>query len=61
MSQRWSYQVVEIKHGFIIGRVKADAIQSELNKQGALGWELVQVMHSEHGLHPAQLIFKRPQ
>jgi hypothetical protein len=61
MSQRWSYQLIEIRPGFTVGRVKADTIQAELNKQGALGWELVQVIHSGHGLHPAQLIFKREQ
>jgi hypothetical protein len=63
MSQRWSYQVIEIKPGFInwTGRIAADTIQTELNKQGTLGWELVQVIHSGHGLHPAQLIFKRVQ
>lgn len=58
MSKRWNYQVVEIKPSFV-GRVNADAIQAELNKQGASGWELVQVMHNGHGLHPAKLIFKR--
>ena len=58
MSKRWNYQVVEIKPSFI-GRVNAEAIQAELNKQGAAGWELVQVVHSGHGLHPAKLVFKR--
>lgn len=58
MSKRWSYQVVEIKPSFT-GRVTADTIQAELNKQGASGWELVQVVHSGHGLHPAKLIFKK--
>jgi hypothetical protein len=62
MSQRWNYHVVEIKPGFINWTGKTGAqIQAELNKQGALGWELVQVIHSSHALHPTQLIFKRPQ
>lgn len=61
MSQRWSYQVIEIKPGFTTGRITAEKIQTELNKQGALGWELVQVSHNGHGLHPAKLIFKREQ
>ena len=58
MSKRWNYQVVEIKPSFS-GRVNAEVIQAELNKQGASGWELVQVMHNGHGLHPAKLVFKR--
>lgn len=60
MSKRWSYQVVEIKPGFT-GRVNAEKIQAELNKHGASGWELVQVVHSGHGLHPAKLIFRKEQ
>lgn len=59
MSQRWTYQVIEIKPSFTTGRINAELIQTELNKQGALGWELVQVLHTGHGLHPAKLIFKR--
>lgn len=58
MSKRWIYQVVELKPSFT-GRVNADAIQSELTKHGSAGWELVQVVHSGHGLHPANLIFKK--
>ena len=58
MSKRWTYQVVEIKPSFT-GRVNAEAINAELNRQGGLGWELVQVLHNGHGLHPAKLVFKR--
>lgn len=58
MSKRWTYQVVEIKPSFS-GRVNAEAIQAELARQGASGWELVQVLHSGHGLQPAKLIFKK--
>ena len=58
MSKRWTYQVVEIKPSFS-GRVNAEAIQTELTRQGASGWELVQVLHSGHGLQPAKLIFKK--
>ena len=58
MSTRWTYQVIEIKPGFL-GRVDANAIQSELNRHGAAGWELVQVVHTGHGLHPAKLFFKK--
>ena len=58
MSKRWAYQVIEIKPSFL-GRVDTDAIQSELNRHGAAGWELVQVVHTGNGLHPAKLIFKK--
>jgi hypothetical protein len=58
MSKRWTYQVVEIKPSFS-GRVNAEAIQAELARHGASGWELVQVLHNGHGLHPAKLIFKK--
>lgn len=60
MSKRWTYQVIELKPGFM-KRIDAGAIQAELNRQGPLGWELVQVVHSGHGLHPAQLVFKKEQ
>jgi hypothetical protein len=58
MSKRWTYQVVEIKPSFM-GRVNVESINAELNRQGASGWELVQVLHNGHGLHPAKLIFKK--
>ena len=58
MSKRWTYQVVEIKPSFM-GRINAESIQTELNRQGGLGWALVQVLHKGHGLHPAKLVFKR--
>ena len=60
MSKRWTYQVIELKPGFT-KRIDAEAIQAELNRQGPLGWELVQVVHTGHGLHPAKLIFKKEQ
>lgn len=58
MNQRWTYQVIELKPTFT-GRITADTVQAELNRQGALGWELVQVVHSGHALQPARLVFKR--
>lgn len=60
MSKRWSYKVVEIKPTFT-GRITSETIQAELDKYGGQGWELVQVLHSGHGLHPAKLFFKREQ
>ena len=43
MSKRWSYQVVEVKPT-LLGGLKAEEVQAELNRQGANGWELVTVI-----------------
>ena len=53
-SDRFSYQVIEIKGG--LWGIKADAIQSELNRHGAQGWELVSANSVGTQL---RLIFKR--
>ena len=58
MNQRWTYQVIELKPSFT-GRLTAETLQAELNRQGALGWELVQIVHGGHPLQPARLVFKR--
>jgi hypothetical protein len=58
MSTRWTYQVIELKPTFL-GRLTPETMQAELNRQGALGWELVQVVHSGQPLQPARLVFKR--
>ncbi len=58
MSQRWTYQAVELKPTFT-GCLTAEALQAELNRQGAQGWELVQVVHGGHALQPARPVFKR--
>ncbi len=41
-NERWQYQVVEMKPKWL--GVPAEAVQSELNKLGQIGWELVNVM-----------------
>ncbi len=53
---RFTYQVVEIKSGLF--GVKPQAVQDELNKLGAHGWELVTVMPA--GVNQ-RLILKRAQ
>lgn len=58
---RWKYHVVTVKAnmaGLWTGRgVSDDRLQNELDQQGMLGWELVQIIH--RGTF-SQLVFKRP-
>lgn len=56
MSKRWQYHTVEIKPS-LLGGIKLDDIQQELNRQGQLGWELVNVVFAP--LNPAFLFFKK--
>lgn len=56
MSSRWSYQVVQLKAGSW-GQYKDEDIQAELNRMGAMGWELVNIVP----LSPPMMVFKRPQ
>lgn len=59
MSKRWQYQVVEVKPG-MMGGVKTERIQEELNRAGVQGWELVNIAFSSPWT-PAILVFKREQ
>ncbi|WNH51307.1 DUF4177 domain-containing protein [Stenotrophomonas oahuensis] len=58
MSKRWSYLTVEVKPSWT--GIRQEDIQNELNRHGALGWELVNV-----ALPPswgkALLVFKKEQ
>ena len=54
-SDRWSYQVVEVK-GFF-GFNKA-LVQEELTRLGLQGWELVSVVQA-HPFRPVQLYLKK--
>ena len=56
-SDRWQYQVVDFKGSAWTMKVDAEALQSELNKLGQLGWELVETRQVTGTL---QLILKRP-
>lgn len=57
MSKRWSYQTIEVKTS-MMGLLKAEDIQSELSRQGQLGWELDNIIIPAP-MCPAMLVFKK--
>ncbi|MFP7723673.1 DUF4177 domain-containing protein [Lysobacter sp. A3-1-A15] len=57
MSERWMYEVVEIKPG-LMGGFKTEVVQEALNTRGRLGWELVNLVVSP--AMPALAVFKKP-
>ncbi|MDC3956078.1 hypothetical protein [Polyangium jinanense] len=59
MSSRWRHQISELKPS-LIGNFKPEAMQEELNRQGNLGWELVQLIVPAP-IAPAMLVFKIAQ
>ena len=54
-SDRWSYQVVEVKGFFGFSR---DQVQEKLTQLGLQGWELVSVVQA-HPFRPVQLYLKK--
>lgn len=56
MSRRWSYLTVEVKPSWT--GLKSEEMQSELNRQGQLGWELVNVLQTQP-IGVAVMIFKK--
>ncbi len=59
MSNRWNHKVVEVSFS-LFGNKLSEKIQAELDKFGALGWELVAVNQSS----PADVVriyFKKEQ
>jgi len=56
-SDRWSYQVVEVKATFM-GKTRESA-QEKLTQLGLQGWELVSVVQS-HPFKPVQLYLNKP-
>ncbi|WP_166212521.1 DUF4177 domain-containing protein [Cognatiluteimonas telluris] len=56
-SERWSYQVVEVKPGFL-GSTR-DAAQERLTQLGLQGWELVSAIQSQR-FAPVQLYMRKP-
>ena len=59
MSKRWTYLTVEVKTSITwTGTIKRDKLQEELNRHGAQGWELVNVIMA-NTLVPAVLVFKK--
>ena len=55
-SNRWSYQVVEVKPSFL-GSIR-EAAQERLNQLGLQGWELVAVVQPLR-FGPVQLYLKK--
>ena len=60
MSTQWKYLVVGLKTT-LMGSFKTEALQEELDKQGRLGWELVNVVHATPTVSTPTLIFKKAQ
>jgi len=56
-SDRWSYQVVEVKPSFL-GSTR-DAAQERLQQLGLQGWELVSAIQPQR-FSPVQLYLKKP-
>jgi len=56
-SERWSYQVVQVKPGFL--GMPRQAVQDRLNDLGRQGWELVSAVQN-HWMQPVQLFLKKP-
>lgn len=55
-SERWSYQVIEVKPRFL--GVRAVDLQERLVQLGLQGWELVSVLQS-HPMRAVQLFLKK--
>lgn len=47
MSMRWQYKVVELPYQMFGGKL-AERAQSELDKRGAQGWELVSAVQAHY-------------
>ena len=58
MSRNWKYLVVEVKTG-LMGGIKLEALQEELDKHGRAGWELVNVVHATPTVSSPTLVFKK--
>jgi hypothetical protein len=59
-NERWKYLVAEIKATSVFSTtIRTDALQTELDRHGAQGWELVSVLPQSHPVG-MRLSFKRP-
>lgn len=59
MSTRWSHKVVEVSFS-LFGSKLSEKIQAELDRFGAMGWELVAVNQSS-AADAVRLYFKKEQ
>ncbi|MFN7553075.1 MAG: DUF4177 domain-containing protein [Pseudomonadota bacterium] len=60
-SDRWRYHVVEIKPNSMWKAIIPTAdLQSELDRQGSQGWELVLTVPGTTAMGGLRLVFKRP-
>lgn len=59
MSKRWSHKIVEVSFS-LFGSKLSERIQQELDKLGALGWELVAVNQTS-AADVVRLYFKKEQ
>lgn len=57
MSARWQYKVIELPYKLFGGKL-AERAQAELDKLGALGWELVSVVQA-HSADTMRLFLKK--
>lgn len=57
MSRRWKYLAVELSTSWT-GALKAQKTQEELDKYGAQGWELVNIIATSTG-HSPVMVFKK--
>jgi hypothetical protein len=58
MTKQWKYLVVKLETS-LMGGFKMETLQEELDTQGRLGWELVNVVHSMPGYSSPTLLFKK--
>lgn len=57
MSARWQYKVIELPYKLFGGKL-AERAQAELDKLGAVGWELVSVVQA-HSADTMRLFLKK--
>lgn len=57
MSKRWKYLTVEVKPSWS-GKMDTEEVQTQLNRHGQLGWELVNIVIAAP-MTAAVLVFKQ--
>ena len=59
-STSWTYKVHVVKPKSVFSSVDAEVLETELNRLGSQGWELIKVRGAEAS-SKLQLILKRPR